>query len=65
MLLFTLIVIIVLFAMPLAAALNVEIENSLRKKGIRPEEYPKPEDDIMILPQPKSRPSAPARKKAA
>ena len=60
---FLLITIVCLFMMPLGAALNIEIEKSLRKKGQRPQEYPKPEDDIWLLPESKSSTSTPAGKK--
>jgi hypothetical protein len=62
---FLLLTIVCLFLMPLAAALNVEIEKSLRNRGIRPEEYPKPEDDIWVLPEPKPSTSTPAGNKPA
>ena len=64
MLLFTLLIIIVLCALPIAAAINVEIEKSLRNRGISRQDIPRTPDDIMVLPQPK-RISAPIEKKAA
>jgi hypothetical protein len=51
--------------MPLAAALNIEIEKPLRKKGLQPRTSPKAQDDILVLPQPKLSMSTPIKKKAA
>jgi hypothetical protein len=53
MLLFAVIIVIALCVMPLAAALNIEIEKPLRKRGFGPEYLPQVPDDIMVLPQPK------------
>jgi hypothetical protein len=61
---FLLLTIVCLIMMPLGAALNIEIEKSLRKKGLRPQEYPKPEDDIWLLPEPKHSTSKPAANKS-
>jgi hypothetical protein len=65
MLLFAVIIVIALCAMPLAAALNIEIEKPLRNRRLRPQNRPKPPDDILVLPQPKLSISAPTEKTAA
>jgi peptidoglycan/LPS O-acetylase OafA/YrhL len=64
MLLFALIIVICLFAMPLAAALNVEIEKPLRNRGSQPKTTPKT-PDLLVLPQAKLSMSKSVGKKAA
>jgi hypothetical protein len=65
MLLLGLLIIAVLCALPIAAALNIEIEKPLRNRGLRPQKSPKPPDDILVLPQPKLSISKNIEKKAA
>jgi hypothetical protein len=65
MLLFALIIIIVLCALPIAAALNIEIEKPLRNRSLRRQKGSKAPDDILVLPQPKLGISKPIEKKAA
>jgi hypothetical protein len=65
MLLFAVLIVVVLCALPIAAAINIEIEKPLRKRGFGPEYLPQVPDDIMVLPPPQPSGTTRIDKKAA